>query len=533
MDDQPADATTKIVYPPLLVRSVIVLSLMLATFLIALDMSIIGTAIPRITTEFGSMGDVGWYGSAFFLTLAAFVSAWGKAYKYFSLRAVYIAAIFTFEVGSLLCAVSPNSTALIVGRAIQGAGAAGLAGGGYTITAFIVPPAAQSAVVGLMGSVFTIASIAGPLLGGVFTSDVSWRWCFYINLPIGGITSLCILFFFRTPAHAKSSYGSPIKEVIASFDPIGLILMFSGVLCFFLAVQWGGVSKQWNSADEIGLLIGCAFLMILFAVNEWNQGDRALIVFRILRKRSIRACAGFIFFLNAGNIALQYSLPIYFQAIQGNTAVESGIKMIPSILATALATGFGSAAIGKLQIFQPFLLASGAIATIGVGLIYSFSINVSLGPIIGYQILYGIGTGLGVQAPNLVATVTSSGEEVSIAVATVSFFMFTSGGWGVATTDALLNNILLRKLPHYVPGIDPRSVLDVGAAGINSVYEGEVLKGIQQAYLDGLHGGWALSTAAFGVATLWALIPKWPGRLLALGGTSAEGNEDKSRYRSV
>lgn len=235
--------------------------------------------------------------SAFFLTLATFVSAWGKAYKYFSLRAAYITAISIFEVGSLLCALSPNSLSLIAGRAIQGAGAAGLASGGYTITAFVVPLHAQPIVIGLMGSVFTVASIAGPLLGGVFTSAVSWRWCFYINLPIGGVTIFCLLLFFKTPLHAKSGYGTPIKKIIASFDLIGLVLLFSGTFCFFLAVQWGGVdaSKSWNSADEIGLLVGCILLFIVFLVNEWYQGDQALIVFRVLRVRSIGACSGFIF----------------------------------------------------------------------------------------------------------------------------------------------------------------------------------------------------------------------------------------------
>jgi MFS transporter, DHA2 family, glioxin efflux transporter len=184
---------------------------------------------------------------------------------------------------------------LIIGRAIQGMGAAGIAGGGYTIMAFIVPLHVQPVIVGLMGSVFTVASIAGPLLGGVFTSDLSWRWCFYINLPIGSVTIFCVLVSLRTPAHAKSSHGASVREIIASFDPLGLVLVFGGVLCFFLAVQWGGTSKSWNSADEIGLLVCCVCCLVLFGVNEWYQGDCALIVLRILRRRSIAACSGYIF----------------------------------------------------------------------------------------------------------------------------------------------------------------------------------------------------------------------------------------------
>lgn len=233
--------------------------------------------------------------SAFFLTLATFISAWGKAYKYFSLRAVYVLAIVIFEIGSLVCALSPSSASLIIGRAIQGTGAAGLAGGGYTIAAFVVPVHVQPIVIGLMGSVFTIASVAGPLLGGVLTSDVTWRWCFYINLPVGAVTIVCMLLFFRTPAHAKTCHNAPLREILMNFDPVGLVLMFSGVLCFFLAVQWGDVAKPWNSGEEIGLLVGCVVLLALFVLNEWYQGDCALIVFRILRLRSIGACSGFIF----------------------------------------------------------------------------------------------------------------------------------------------------------------------------------------------------------------------------------------------
>ncbi|KAI1158620.1 putative MFS transporter [Nemania serpens] len=468
------------------------------------------------------MADAGWYGSAFFLALGAFVSAWGKAYKYFSLRVVYVVAIFVFEVGSLLCALAPNSIALIIGRAIQGLGGAGISGGGYTITAFICPPSLQPIVVGLLGAVFTVASIVGPLLGGVFTSRLTWRWCFYINLPIGAVTIFCMLFFFRTPIGAKGSHGTPMREMLMNFDPIGEVLIFSGLLSFFLAVQWGGVAYPWNSSVEIGLLVGCILILILFAVNEWYQGDRALVVYRILRQRSIGASAGFIFFLNAGNIALQYQLPIYFQAIQGDSPVESGLKLIPSILSTAFATAVGSGLVGKLQLFQPFLLVASVIATIGCGLIFTFGLSQGIGGIIGYQILFGVGTGLGVQLPNLVATVTSAAEDVSTAVSSVAFFMLVAGGWGVAVTDAILNNLLLQKIPHYVPQLDGHEVLAVGAAAIKDVYSGEVLRGVRLAYLDGLHAAWALGIAAFGLTFFWALLPKWPGRL-----TPAQGGDDK------
>lgn len=155
---------------------VIVISLVLSMFLIALDMTIVATAIPQITDDFNSLDQVAWYGSAFFLTLAAFQSTSGKVYKYFPMKTSFLLFIFVFEIGSLLCAVAPNSTAFIIGRAIAGIGGAGISSGVYIIIAFSAPPRQRPALTGVLGATFSVASVVGPLLGGVFTSDVSWRW---------------------------------------------------------------------------------------------------------------------------------------------------------------------------------------------------------------------------------------------------------------------------------------------------------------------------------------------------------------------
>ena len=174
-------------------------------------------------------------------------------------------------------------------------GGAGLTGGCYTVAAFIAPPKKTPILIGLLGSTFSVASIAGPLLGGAFSQHVTWRWCFYINLPIGGVAAGVLLFFFRTPDQAKSGMGRPLKEKLQQFDFIGLVVLLAGLICFFLALQWGGVTKPWSDGSVIACLVLWVVLTGAFLGIEWWQQDRALMVPRLLANRNIGACCAFIF----------------------------------------------------------------------------------------------------------------------------------------------------------------------------------------------------------------------------------------------
>ena len=263
------------------------------------------------------------------MTLASFQSSWGKAYKYLPLKWSFLASILIFELGSLACGkskirhigiimtqmatgVAKNSETLIAGRAITGMGGAGVIGGVYIIVAFVVPPPKQAAYLGLVGAVFSIASVVGPLLGGVLTDRLSWRWwfvkissfehgalliapySFYINLPIGGAALGLFLIFFKTPSFVNPAPATKI-EILQQMDLPGNIVLLAALICYILALQWGGVTKPWGSADVIGCLVGWITLTILFVAIQYFQHDRALLVGRVMKQRNVAALSTFIF----------------------------------------------------------------------------------------------------------------------------------------------------------------------------------------------------------------------------------------------
>ncbi|KAH0272172.1 putative major facilitator superfamily transporter, partial [Aureobasidium melanogenum] len=261
----------------------LVLGLCLAIWVIALDNSIIATAIPKITTQWpDALNDVGWIGSSYLLTTTSLQPSFGKVYTYFDVKWTYLSALIIFEVGSVICAAATSSTMLIVGRAVAGVGAAALFSGGMTIIGFIAPLRKRAIYIASLSSMFGIASVVGPLLGGVFTDHATWRWCFWINLPFGGIGLVTVFFFFENPKrrHANMTF----KEKIRQIDLLGALLLICAIVCLLLALQWGGTTYPWSDSKVWGCLLGFGLLISIFIALQIKLGDRATLPPRILVK---------------------------------------------------------------------------------------------------------------------------------------------------------------------------------------------------------------------------------------------------------
>ena len=481
--------------------------LFLGMFTANLDSTILATAVPKITEEFESLADIGWYGSSAFLTFAAFQTCWGKAFKYFQIKWTYITAIFIFELGSLVCAIAQNSATLIVGRSIAGIGGAGLTTGTFVVIGYTVVEELRPAFMGVLGATYALASFIGPIVGGAFTQGITWRWCFWLNLPIGGLAFVLFFVFFRTPVHAKP-LEAPWKEKILQLDPLGSALILSSVTCYLLALQWGGLTRSWSDSTVIGTLIGFVVLAIACAMNEVWMGERASIIPRLLKKRRILVNQ-FVVFLNSGGLfILIYYLPIYFQALRGDSPLQSGVNNLPFLIGGVFSMASGVVLSATNQ-WIPFMAPSAALSTIGAGLIYMFDVDTPTGEWVGYQLLAGAGAGFVSQIPIMANTSIVDMVDMSSVSAMTLLFQLLGGSFSVSAAQSVFGNLLLGRIEETAPDISQSRILTTGASDLRGAFTSEELPFILEAYTDAFKGAVAVAIAMMAASTLAALCAKW------------------------
>jgi MFS family permease len=279
----------------------------LTAFFMGMSGSIVSTAVPRITNYFHSIADIGWYGSAYILSSCCLQPLSGQIYTHFPSKYVFISFLGLFATGSVICGASTSSNMFIAGRAICGAGGAGLLNGAITIIRAAVSRQQRPFIVGIISAIAATGSLSGPLIGGALTEYVSWRWCFYINPLSGAVTAFVLAILPIPEQREKNVTRSTLIPTLRRLDFPGFALFTPAVVMFLLALEWGGHQYSWSSSTIIGLFCGAFGMVCIFLFWENHQGDAAMISLRMFRRRVV--------FLGCSTVFMQFGVSYPFPSV--------------------------------------------------------------------------------------------------------------------------------------------------------------------------------------------------------------------------
>lgn len=450
----------------------------------SVDMNIIATAVPSITNHFHTVADVGWYSSAFRLCACAFQFLFGKAYKIFSVKRVFLLANGISIAGSLLCGTAATSGMLVFGRAVAGLGSAGLLSGCFVILVQSTPLRQRPMFLGVMGGIEGMATMAAPLLGGALTQSLGWRWCFYINPPAGAATLLLTVFCFSDTQKPSDVARMTFMEKISQLDLVSNLLFLPAIISLFLAFSWAGTKYPWNSGKVIGPFITFAVLLVAFVFNQIRRGDAAALPPRIMKRRSIIAGVVFIACANSTGNVLEYYLPTYYQVVRGYSPAKSGYMMLPIIIGATIGSLIHGAGTSTFGYYAPFMIFASIMMPIAAGLITTFGINTSLEELVGYTAMAGIAYGIGFSGPqNAVQTVLAE-EDIPLGLSVMLFAQSFGPAVAVAIAQVLFTNQLSTNLSGLVSGLSRESIKTSGlmdiVMSVPAAESREVLMGIDK-----------------------------------------------------
>ncbi|OAG42461.1 hypothetical protein AYO21_03337 [Fonsecaea monophora] len=436
----------------------------LAIYLFALDIAVISTAIPAITVQFNATTDIGWYAAAYPLCLCSLQPLSGKLYANFSLKWTFFTFVGIFLLGSLLCGAAVSSNMFILGRAVAGIGGAGIFSGGLSILAIVTPLSKRALYTAALSSLFGVSTITGPIIGGALTTSVSWRWCFYINLPAGAVTLLALALFFEPPTRASDT--APLRERLRQIDVVGCAIFVPTIVMALLALQWGGHQYSWKSATVIGLLCGSAGSATLFLVWEHRQGDKAMIPFSIVFRRSILLSCLFSVFMFGAYIINVYYLPEWFQVIKGASALHSGVMTLPLVCSQIVTATVAGLIINRTGFYNPWFFVGVGFMAIASGLYTTLTTSTPHAKWITYLVLQGVGGG-GMQSPLLAvqAALASQPQQIPIGISTVAFFQYFGASVFQSIALAIFQNQLVKSLKSRagLNGEQVQLLLDAGS----------------------------------------------------------------------
>ncbi|MEA2479880.1 MAG: hypothetical protein QOJ07_1802, partial [Thermoleophilaceae bacterium] len=476
-------------------------ALMLGMFLAALDQTIVSTALPTIVGDLGGLSHLSWVVTSYLLAATASTPLYGKLGDRYGRKPVFLAAILIFLGGSMLSGLSQSMGELIAFRALQGMGAGGLMVGAQAIIADIVPPRDRGRYMGVIGAVFAVSSVAGPLLGGFLVETISWRWVFYVNMPIGALAVLVV--GFRLHLHAPAQRRS--------IDYLGAALLTAGVSALILVTTWGGSEYSWGSAEVIGLGVAGVALLAAFVWQE-RRAPEPIIPLALFASSVFRVATALGFFIGLAMFGAIIFIPLFLQLVYGVSPTSSGLRMLPLMLGLLGASIVSGRIISRVGRYKVFPVAGTAITCLGMFLLSRLAVDTAPWVASAYMLVVGVGIGLVMQVLVLVVQNDAPARDVGVATSTATFFRSMGGSLGVALFGAIFASRLAHQLAsvpghaaaHLSGGINIRPAqVHALPPGVRHAFLVAFVNALQPVFLVGA----ALTAVTFVLALLLREIP--------------------------
>ncbi|WP_149549714.1 MDR family MFS transporter [Streptomyces marokkonensis] len=435
-------------------------ALLLGLLLAALDQTIVSTALPTIVSELGGLEHLSWVVTAYLLASTAATPLWGKLGDQYGRKKLFQTAVVIFLVGSALCGTAQDMAQLIGFRALQGLGGGGLIVLSMAIVGDLVPPRERGRYQGLFGAVFGATSVLGPLLGGVFTQHLSWRWVFYINLPVGIVALAVIAAVLHIPRRST-------KHVI---DYLGTFLIASVATCLVLVASLGGNTWAWGSPRIIGLAVLGAVLVVAFVAVERRAAEPVLPL-KLFRVRTFTLSAVISFVIGFAMFGALTYLPTFLQVVHGITPTMSGVHMLPMVAGMLLSSTGSGQIVSRTGRWKVFPIAGTGVTTLGLLLLHQLDAYSSTAVMSTFFFVFGLGLGLVMQVLVLIVQNAVPYEDLGVATSGATFFRSIGASFGVAVFGTIFASRLGDELTDAFrgaplpPGVSP-GTLEADPRGI-------------------------------------------------------------------